>query len=66
MGERSEVQKRADRAYYERNKGRRRTLGASFTAEEAESLQALFAAHGLSVGDVLRRAASRLENGKDL
>ena len=64
--ERSEAQKRADKAYYQRTKGRRLTIGASYTTEEAERLQSVFAAHGLSVGDVLRRAADRLERGEDL
>ena len=62
----TEAQKRANQAYYQRTKGRRLTLGASFTADEAHALQELFAAHGLSVGEVLRRAAERLKSGKDL
>lgn len=66
MSERTEAQKRADRAYYERNKGARRTIGASFTATEAAQILTTFAAHGLSVGDVLRIAAARLERGDKL
>lgn len=34
----TEAQKRANQAYYQRTKGRRLTLGASFTADEAHAL----------------------------
>lgn len=60
------AQKRANQAYYERTKGRRRTIAASYTAEEARAILDTFAAHGLSVGDVLRLAAARLERGEKL
>ncbi len=62
----TEAKKRANAEYFQRTKGRRRTVSASFLTEEAEQIQATFAAHGLSVGDVLRRSAKRLEEGKEL
>ena len=66
MAERSEAQKRADKAYKERTKGRQKLLGATFTAEEIDHIREVLDAHKIGNAELIRRAVARLERGEEL
>lgn len=57
----TEAEKRANAEYYKRNKGRRVSIGVSYTAEEAEHIKATLKEHNTSAGEVLREVVKRLD-----
>ena len=66
MGERSEAQKRADKAYREKVKGKYQNFAASFMGEELDHIREVLDAHKIGNAELIRRAVARLEAGKDL
>lgn len=64
---RTEAQKRADKAYREKNKKNQlenfANVSATFKKAEAETIRAIFTAHGIKTADALRAAAHYLQNG---
>lgn len=65
----SDAQKRATKAYRERRggvQGLQKTIGATVSPSEAERIKTAFASVGMSNADVLKRAATRIEQGDDL
>ena len=66
MAERSEAQKKADKAYSEQIKGRYQNFQASLQVEELEHIREVLDAHGIGNAELIRRAVARLEAGKDL
>lgn len=66
MGERSEAQKRADKAYREKAKGKRKMFPAGFTVEELDHIREVLDAHKISNVELIRRAVARLERGEEL
>ena len=51
----------AQKEYYKRTKGRRKTIAANFTTEEADHIQDTLKAHDTSAGEVLREVTKRLD-----
>ena len=66
MGERSDAQKKADKAYRERTKGRRSPYPATFTVEELDHIREVLDAHKIGNAELIRRAVARLERGEEL
>ena len=66
MAERSEAQKKADKAYKERTKGRRKMFPATFTVEELDHIGEVLDAHKIGNAELIRRAVARLERGEEL
>lgn len=66
MPERSEAQKRADKVYREKAKGKRKMFPAGFTVDELDHIREVLDAHGIGNAELIRRAVARLEAGKDL
>lgn len=65
----TEAQIRANRAYRERRGGLaavQKTIGATVSPAEAERIKTAFVSVGMSNADVLKRAATRIEQGDDL
>lgn len=65
----SESQRRAQQAYRERKGGTantQKTIGATLNPAEAERIKNAFQSVGMSNGEILRRAAARIEQGDDL
>ncbi len=63
---RSEAQIRADKAYYEKTKGRTKTFAATFTTEELDHIRAVMEVNQIGNADLIRRAVARLERGETL
>lgn len=63
---RSEAQIRADKAYYEKTKGRSKSFTATFTTEELDHIRAIMEAKQIGNADLIRRAIARLERGEEL
>lgn len=63
---RSDAQKRADKAYYERTKGRTKVFSATFTLPEYERIRSTLNNSGIGNADLIRRATLRIEQGDDL
>ena len=65
---RSEAQKRADKAYSEKNRANNRAnqrenfknISATIKREKAERMAATYKAHGVTVSEILHAAAERL------
>ena len=66
MGERSEAQKRADKAYREKVKGRYQNFQASLQTEELDHIREVLDAHKIGNAELIRRAVARLERGEEL
>lgn len=65
----TEAQKKAIKAYRERRggvQGLQKSITATVSPTEAERIKAAFASAGMSNADVLKRAATRIEQGDDL
>lgn len=63
---RSDAQRRADAAYYEKSKGKRKSFTATFPSDEVQKIQDILQEHGIGNADLIRRAAARVEQGDDL
>lgn len=61
MGERSEAQKKADKAYYEKVKGQKKLFGVMLSVEEIDHIREVLDAHGIGNAELIRRAVARLE-----
>lgn len=61
-----ESQRKAVKAYQERNKGKQAGIGATFNANEKNYIQAIFAAHGVKPAEILRGAAAALLDGEPI
>ena len=66
MGERSETQKKADKAYYEKVKGQKKLFGVMLSVEEIDHIREVLDAHGIGNAELIRRAVARLERGEEL
>lgn len=67
---RSAAQRRADKAYQEKNKANQRenfkNIAATFRRDEAERIAEIFKAHGVKPSEVLRGAAAALLDGEPI
>ena len=61
----SEAQKKANRAYYERTKGKYKTISITQTAEQTERDKETLKRHNTTVLQVWRKAIEALENGDE-
>ena len=66
MGERSEAQKKADKAQYEKVKGQKKLFGVMLSVEEIDHIREVLYAHGIGNAELIRRAVARLERGEEL
>lgn len=69
MAQRTDAQKRADKAYRIRKGGIdkvQKSIGATVSPSEADRIKSAFNSVGMSNADILKRAATRIEQGDDL
>lgn len=66
MSERSDAQKKADKLYYEKTKGKKKLFGVMLSVDELDHIREVLDAHGIGNAELIRRAVARLEAGKDL
>lgn len=62
--ERSAAQRAADKKYREKNPNKERNLTFRFNTPEADEIEAIITASGMSKADFLRRAADLSRQGK--
>lgn len=63
---RSEAQKKADKEYYNKTKGKNKSFTATLPTQELEQIRAILDSNGIGNADLIRRAAARIEQGDDL
>jgi hypothetical protein len=61
---RTEAQKRADKRYRQKNKGKDVTWGVTLPVEEANNINALLREKQLKKTDFIRQAVKRLKEGE--
>lgn len=61
-----ESQRKAVKAYQERNKGAQKGIGATYATEECDYIQSIFKAHKVKPSKVLRGAAAALLEGQQI
>lgn len=66
MGDRSDAQKKADKAYRDAHRGEYKVFQTGFKVEECIHIEDVMRKNGIGKAELIRRAVARLERGEEL